>query len=1607
MKIKDSIKQKMNINKLKTVDVLIEDERLRSPKGGVHVKGNFYPGGQFIPSSEDQEAARKAIAEKKKENIQEEKGEKQGEAKAKKPINKKDLMDKWKARLKELLKEPEIVNWDPARKKALQDADKFVRMGQIKRDTREAVKRLYDELIPRLGVNINNITFSNERITIDPSSEEGLKKAKQYGIPQEEIDDAIKTGERFQIFGSHELSYSESGERQSEIKIFPDATPEDVYHEFVHAVELQGGLKGWKGTPEEHARILQKIFSNKQEEVFSQFTKVGSTVGKVTASDSDPNADILYSARSWQDTDIGKLRKALLKEGYDKQYVDKWIDDTNNVCKVVLDNSDLLDYESNPDEGVTALKPNTDAYYKLSLDFSTICKKSAKLMATIGETQKLLGRALGAFEWLQVKAELKKAGDRVSCMMCYVFSRKMTIGSSLNKLRELYPNVPADVINDITRHGELKNYKTTQEEAEAIAKYATENAPPDQKKKGYLMTPEQALKKYPTAHAWLKGRGAGAGKFFEARTDYRQEILKISQGQVSQMNKLSGLRNQSWSDFEAVHLIDKMQSTLDAAVKKLAMHSYTKMPEYAEIAAPTGECVNLSLVPKGIGLDDQGKLIFDDIEGMPADKAIDLRKRHKTAGTILVGTSDDHIRAAMKDPHIDYIIPYHSSGMKHDYGQFAGMQGWDDYEKEDENGRRPQSEYVKDQDKFDAYMVWKKSQGMTSKQTEVRPWEYWDANKTGDENAKMYLAWCEKNGIYPKFEKFKDDPGYWKLLVDRRMYDNDGKYIDQQPVKPTFNMDFINQFLKDVVSGKQEPHGDHTPNVSVAKKMAEEFKGNVPDDETDLLEVMEQEKEQKKAKKKKKSKDASPFNRKINISLFKKRVRDAFKEQEHPRGQPENAGQFVAKGKGTASKKTKTVKHLFGSEEHRAKKPLSGTVNNKSEGFNKEEILIANKTSRASGAVGAKAITPRQVAIVAKPTDTILDFGAGKAAAHTKALKELGLNVTAYEFGDNVVEGLHDANALSKKYDIVYASNVLNVQSSESMLRKTLEQIKSASQENGKVIFNYPQSPRKSDMAAKDVSMIIKDVFGDNPAIVGGNASAPLWQVINKGKHQDSKDISNDKRAINMSRLKKRMKDAVMHAPKGGVTLKGKKFIGGQFIPKEGGYQEAFLKMKKSGGITEQGKEGQQKKNNSNKKEPAAGIKEINIQGYSNNAEEITPEQRMQQAEYGDIVAKASSNINEIKDQHSVNKQVKVKGPLSSENAKSIRSNLRNEAETYNKYLATDTGLRLRDFTDFYYSMMKDALKDGSLKDIDSESINKLGIDCIQKLIHQEVESNRQMFTDHGIRHIVGDAKRAYDIAKILNPNLTGKEALLLNFIAVNHDVGYTVPLIRAGGRRSVDISKDHPKFSEKIARQQASLWNQGKVFSKEEYEKALHVISSHDSTELDKNDVIGTSMRLADNLSLFDSEKLPSAFRYIQGGGNLLMKMGIAAKYKNQKNFDKYKKELHEKISASNINENLKRDLMAATNEISLLTPKFTMGVLAGEINDINNKQGKLNIVVKYDKYDHFLQKLFDMGQGQTKKLLKDYGITKYDKSSYRLGDFVQLKVIGAPVSNKAKKEI
>ena len=193
------------------------------------------------------------------------------------------------------------------------------------------------------------------------------------------------------------------------------------------------------------------------------------------------------------------------------------------------------------------------------------------------------------------------------------------------------------------------------------------------------------------------------------------------------------------------------------------------------------------------------------------------------------------------------------------------------------------------------------------------------------------------------------------------------------------------------------------------------------------------------------------------------------------------------------AQRDKLQDELDGSDAENPQSPQMLAKSTRSE-FNPDEISIANKTSR--GAYFSKsAIVPKIVAERANPDDTILDFGAGKSAVHANDLREKGFNVTAHEFGDNVVDGVHDPNALNKQYDKVYASNVLNVQSSEDMLRRTLSEVApTVKSDTGEFIANYPKDPRKSEMNPDNVQSILSEYFNKVERI-GGSNSAPVFSA--------------------------------------------------------------------------------------------------------------------------------------------------------------------------------------------------------------------------------------------------------------------------------------------------------------------------------------------------------------------------------------------------------------------------------------------------------------------------------------------------------------------------------
>ena len=151
--------------------------------------------------------------------------------------------------------------------------------------------------------------------------------------------------------------------------------------------------------------------------------------------------------------------------------------------------------------------------------------------------------------------------------------------------------------------------------------------------------------------------------------------------------------------------------------------------------------------------------------------------------------------------------------------------------------------------------------------------------------------------------------------------------------------------------------------------------------------------------------------------------------------------------------------------------------------YTEEEIKIANDTARSAGTSvfdkngNIRSVVAKYIAEHIDNDKTILDFGCGPKFVQGNYLRNLGFNVKGYDFGKNKPA---DGVELGEKYDVVYASNTLNVQSSYRMMKETLKQIYDSLNEGGIFVCNYPYTPRKMpDFTPIDLMRYINWTFND------------------------------------------------------------------------------------------------------------------------------------------------------------------------------------------------------------------------------------------------------------------------------------------------------------------------------------------------------------------------------------------------------------------------------------------------------------------------------------------------------------------------------------------------
>jgi hypothetical protein len=191
-------------------------------------------------------------------------------------------------------------------------------------------------------------------------------------------------------------------------------------------------------------------------------------------------------------------------------------------------------------------------------------------------------------------------------------------------------------------------------------------------------------------------------------------------------------------------------------------------------------------------------------------------------------------------------------------------------------------------------------------------------------------------------------------------------------------------------------------------------------------------------------------------------------------------------------------------------------LNEKSK-YSKDEIDSVSRTGNKVGATSNNSVFTRYLLCSNFPSDTkVLDFGAGKDSRQAQKISTKYSNVVAHDFheviSDSGVDSLFDINALDKDngYDVVIASNVLNVQPSCEMLEKTLDDLYCVMGEGKKLVVNVPRAPIKVNCSGElkthaELVEIVRESmenrFGEGSVkevskVCGKNTSTTLFEVV-------------------------------------------------------------------------------------------------------------------------------------------------------------------------------------------------------------------------------------------------------------------------------------------------------------------------------------------------------------------------------------------------------------------------------------------------------------------------------------------------------------------------------
>lgn len=510
----------------------------------------------------------------------------------------------------------------------------------------------------------------------------------------------------------------------------------------------------------------------KQKEIAEKYSSPEEA--KVSGKVSDAKFSIEFA------DDIADKQRKYAEDGLSRissEELEKAIADTAHMVEEMKPYANILPQDK---VGKTLVKNGS---YDVSVENTTVCIRTLAYNSFVDMVSEKVGRPLTQMESFLVSQKLYEIAKEPQCLYCYVSLDRKAFNEMVIRYTEQRdaaikayeaagkPKIPSKfdaewslfkeflegrkaTTNMWDRYAGWLNAYNKGERLVSLADISTEAKRLELVESGGEVASQvKDILKYAQSASWAKKQTQYVA--------YYDEILKLKPAVIRKLNNHYGMRWYSFSDYSGAFIVENMQQITDAAIRGLKGLSYTKDTDFAEIFAPTGMNINISVYAKP---DGKGGYEIDAKQSANIDEAIKLREQYPNVGIVVVATDKAGVEWALAQKWSDVVIPFHTVRTGADVAEFYN---WEIFNAE-------QSDTVADQNLWDRYV---NEVGKKKASKMVYPSEH-------QNNKDTYLKIIEERGLKPRFSSFLENPNYMKLVNETRQSES-----ETSPLSAKFNLD--------------------------------------------------------------------------------------------------------------------------------------------------------------------------------------------------------------------------------------------------------------------------------------------------------------------------------------------------------------------------------------------------------------------------------------------------------------------------------------------------------------------------------------------------------------------------------------------------------------------------------------------------------------------------------------------------------------------------------------------------------------------------------------------------------------------------------------------------